>query len=265
MRNSRLLSIVVKSQCRRVFVRKPLDTSLAFVTRFPYQRKGQAIRRILPLFSFLAALASGSGAVLTDELDGWCAQAKKASSIVICSDAELRQQAMARNKLFEQAREKLSPDAYKALTQDQSQWIKSYTATCGVSIDGPVPSLPVPQSVIDCYRRESLARTAQLAERLSEPTTAAPPQAPSIKSIVIDALVRAGIPRPKVEALAAWNECTEDAVDKFADQPESAHTVAEAAVAPARQKNTNTCWRPAITPPIRTPWNKLRCRSFWRA
>jgi uncharacterized protein YecT (DUF1311 family) len=190
------------------------------------------MRRALPLCAILATLASGPVIGHADELDGWCAQAKKASSIVICSDAELRQQVNARNQLFEKARGKLSAQAYKALNDDQSRWIKSYTARCDVSLDGPVPSLPIPQSVIDCYRRESRARTAQLAERLSEPTIAtAPPQAPSTEAVANDALVRAGIPRPEVEAMAAWDECTEAAVDKFADQPESAHTVAEAAMA----------------------------------
>jgi uncharacterized protein YecT (DUF1311 family) len=113
-----------------------------------------------------------------DELDDWCAQVKKASSIVICSDPELRQQAIARNKLFEAARTKLRPDEYKALAEDQSRWVKSYTARCGVSLDGPVPSLPLPQGVIDCYRREARARTDGLAERLSRPgtsTTSLPP------------------------------------------------------------------------------------------
>lgn len=77
-------------------------------------------------------------------MDGWCAQAKKASSIVFCSDPELRQRAIARNQFFETARGKLSPEAYKVLTDDQSRWIKSYTARCGVSIDDPVvPSLPI--------------------------------------------------------------------------------------------------------------------------
>ena len=190
------------------------------------------MRRALPLCAILATLASGPGIGHADELDGWCAQAKKASSIVICSDAELRQQAITRNKLFEAARAKLSPEDYKALTDEQSRWIKAYTALCTISLDGPVPSLPIPQSVIDCYRRQSSARTRYLADRLSEPTTAAaPPQAPSTEAIVNDALVRAGIPRPVVEAMAAWDECTEIAVDKFADQPESAHTVAEAAMA----------------------------------
>jgi len=195
------------------------------------------MRRVLPLCALLAALASQPSAGHADELDGWCAEAKKASSIVICSDTELRHQVNARNQLFEKARAKLSPEAYKALTDEQSLWIKSYTARCGVSLDGPVPSMPLPQSVIDCYRRESRARTAQLAERLSEPTTATAPSSGSIvnearvRAAVNDALIHAGIPRPVVEAMAAWDDCTEAAVDKFADQPESAHTVVEAAMA----------------------------------
>jgi uncharacterized protein YecT (DUF1311 family) len=97
-----------------------------------------------------------------------------ASSIVICSDAELRQQAIDRNKLFDAARAKLSPEAYKALTVDQAQWIKGYTARCGISIADPPPPMPIPQTVIDCYRRESRARTAYLAGYLSEPNPTAP-------------------------------------------------------------------------------------------
>ena len=123
------------------------------------------MRRVLPLCTFLATLASGPSIGHADELDGWCAHAKKASSIVICSDPEVRQQVNARNQLFEKARGKLSQQAYKALTDDQSRWIKSYTARCDVSLDSPVPSLPIPQSVIDCYRLASRTRTTQLAER----------------------------------------------------------------------------------------------------
>jgi uncharacterized protein YecT (DUF1311 family) len=89
------------------------------------------MRRVLPLCAVWAALTFGPGAILADELDGWCAQAKKASSIVTCSDTELRQQTITRNKLFEAARAKLPPETYKALTEDQARWIKSYTARCG--------------------------------------------------------------------------------------------------------------------------------------
>jgi uncharacterized protein YecT (DUF1311 family) len=190
------------------------------------------MRRVLPLCALLAALAPHPNAGYADELDGWCAQAKKASSIVICSDAELRQQVNARNQLFEKARGKLGTQAYKALNDDQSRWIKSYTAGCGVSLDGPVPSLPLPQSVIDCYRRESRARTAELAERLSEPAPSAPAfAAPPSRSVIDDLLLGAGFSRAEVEATAAWEDCTAAAIDEFADQPEQARTVAEAAMA----------------------------------
>jgi uncharacterized protein YecT (DUF1311 family) len=139
--------------------------------------------RVLPFCTLLAVLGSEAGTVKADELDGWCAQVSKASSIVICSDAELRQQAINRNELFETARQSLSPIAYKALSDDQTRWVKAYTARCGISIDGPVPSLPIQQSVIDCYKRESRARTSQLAARLwhevsrSAPTPEPPPAA----------------------------------------------------------------------------------------
>ncbi len=119
--------------------------------------------------ALVAALMCLAGTVRADEMDRWCSQVKKASSIVICSDAHLRGQAIARNKLFETARAKLSSEAYKKLADDQSRWIKSYTAACGVSVDDPPPSLPIPQSVIECYRRASDARTASLAAYLSVP------------------------------------------------------------------------------------------------
>jgi uncharacterized protein YecT (DUF1311 family) len=158
-------------------------------------------------------------------MDGWCGQVKKASSIVICSDAELREQAIARDKLFEAARAKLSPLAYKALTDDQSRWIKTYTARCRVSIDDPPPPMPIPQSVIECYRRESRARTAYLADRLAEPNPVA--AAPSKAQ-----------PPTFNEAMAAWGDCTETAVDKLADQSEPAQIVALAAM--------ETCWLEGI-------------------
>jgi hypothetical protein len=185
-----------------------------------------------------AASAGMPGTAVADDIDAWCAQVKKASSIVTCSDPELRQGAIARNKLFEAARTRLSLDAYKALTEDQQRWIRAYTARCGVSLDDPLPALPIAKPVIDCYRRESQARTAYLASRLAEPTAVSRPEAvpapapqPSTNDVVKDLLVGAGIPRAEVEAQAAWDGCTEAAVDHFADQPEPARTVAEAAMA----------------------------------
>jgi clan AA aspartic protease (TIGR02281 family) len=65
------------------------------------------------------------------------------------------------------------------MMERQSRWVKSYTAQCGVSVDGPVPSLPIPQSVIECYRRESRIQTAALMALFSVPTSQAssPPAA----------------------------------------------------------------------------------------
>lgn len=135
------------------------------------------MRWLLPLCALAIAVVCAPSGAQADDMDGWCAQVKKASSIVTCSDVDLREQAIARNKLFEAARAKLSPAAYRELVADQSRWIKSYTAACGVSVDDPPPPMPIPQSVIDCYRRASRARTAYLSDYLSvpNPITSAPP------------------------------------------------------------------------------------------
>jgi uncharacterized protein YecT (DUF1311 family) len=167
----------------------------------------------------LAVVAAAAGAARADEMDGWCAQVKKASSVVICSDPELRQQALGRNKLFEAVREKLSPEVYKALTADQTHWVKAYTARCGISTDGPVPTLPVPPAVIDCYRRESRARTAELTSRFSGSTTI-PPSQSSVGESSAAAAIAAG---------RSWTECLFAAVDALSAQPEPARTVADAA------------------------------------
>ncbi len=66
----------------------------------------------------VAAFMAGSVTAHADDLDSWCSQVEKASSIIICSDPELRQQAIARNRLFEIARQTLSPAAYKTLSED---------------------------------------------------------------------------------------------------------------------------------------------------
>src|SRR5580700_5738485 len=98
--------------------------------------KGQVMRWIVP-FCALLALTSIPGVIRADEMDGWCAQAKKASSIVICSDPELRQQALTRNKLFDAAKQKLTSEDYTALNAEQTRWVKSYTARCGIGLDDP--------------------------------------------------------------------------------------------------------------------------------
>ena len=51
------------------------------------------------------------------------------------------------------------------------------------------------------------------------------------KEIANDILIDAGMPRAEVEAMDHWDNCTSHAIDLFADQPEPARTVAEAAMA----------------------------------
>lgn len=209
----------------------------------------------------VGVLVAGSAAARADEMDGWCAQVKKASSIVICSDPQLRREAISRNKLFEAARETLSADEYKALTEDQSRWIKSYTARCGVSLDGAVPALPVPQAVIDCYRRESIVRSGDLAYRLAarEAATNPPSGLPKCDSPAGSAIIGGGAggcvleqpapqratalppanaaPPPVAYVLSAqekatvdaWFRCLMEAADALASQPDLARTVTDAA------------------------------------
>jgi uncharacterized protein YecT (DUF1311 family) len=183
----------------------------------------------------LAIAAITAIAARADDLDGSCAQVKKASSVVICSDNELRQQAIARNKLFEAAREKLGPEAYKMLADDQSQWVKTYTARCGIGLDDPVPSLPIPQNIIKCYRLESRYRTAYLEARLRVSTQPLPPSSPQGAPLSPKPLPSG--PEPATPpandnlslAAAAWYECLYQAADALAGQPEFARTVVEAA------------------------------------
>lgn len=167
-----------------------------------------------------------------DELDGWCAQVKKASSVVICSDGELRQQAAARQHFFDKLRETLSPDTYKTLMAEQTRWVKLYTANCGVPIDGAVPAPPIPQNVIECYRQASRARNTWLLSEYGSQSTQ--PNLPSVSlaprtptaPVTAPALTA---PAEWEAAMKAWYGCLNDAVDTLASQPEPAQTVADAA------------------------------------
>lgn len=109
-----------------------------------------------------------SGEDIDDELSGWCDQVKKASSIVLCADRDLRQMVLIRNKIFADARTTISPDAYKHLLAEQTQWVQTYSSFCGVPPDGPEPSQPISSTVIDCYKREAQKRIADLVSRLGQ-------------------------------------------------------------------------------------------------
>jgi hypothetical protein len=57
-----------------------------------------------------------------------------------------------------------------------------------------------------------------------------------IRALTNEIFLNAGIPRAQVEAESAWFDCTDAAVERFADQPEDARTVAEAAMASCSEK-----------------------------
>jgi hypothetical protein len=182
--------------------------------------------RTLVIFLGVVLSLHAAGAA-ADELDVWCSQVKKASSIVICSDAELRQQAAVRQHFFDKLRETLSADAYKTLMADQTRWVKSYTASCGVPIDAAVPQIPIPQSVIECYRQAFRSRNAYLlnaygAQAAAQPTAPATRPAPTLAALAM--------PNSNWQAaMKAWYGCLNEAVDTLASQPEPAQTVADAA------------------------------------
>jgi uncharacterized protein YecT (DUF1311 family) len=184
-------------------------------------------------FMLVLCLLSPAGA---DELDGWCAQVHKASSIIICSDGELRAETLTRQKLFDVLKERLTPEQHKALLAEQSNWVKTYTARCGVSIDAPPPSVPVNRSVVECYLRESRSRTAELTRRyawaIPQELLAGGKPAPPLATI--SPPVASPTPRPTTSAttdvvLEAWYTCLYDAADTLSEQPEPASVVVEAA------------------------------------
>ena len=117
----------------------------------------------------LALVAMIAAPARADELDAWCAQVTLPSSAAICSDPILRQEAVARQKLFETARAKLSAPAYEALTNEQARWANAYTARCGASVNTRPTVKLISPTLLDCYRRESRRFTAYLAKRLGRP------------------------------------------------------------------------------------------------
>jgi uncharacterized protein YecT (DUF1311 family) len=168
------------------------------------------MQRIVSLCALLAALTFGTGAAKADEMDEWCSQAKKASSIFICSDLELRLEAVARGKLFESAKATLSPAQYKVLMEEQAAWVREYTAFCGVALDGLPPPLPIPPTIINCYRRESRDRTTKLAARLPRPqeTPISPQPTPSFSpTTVAPAPAPTSVPRLKDTGYDMYLSC----------------------------------------------------------
>src|SRR6266446_1089854 len=114
---------------------------------------------MLIVLGVLTALAVGTVNARADELDARCAKATKASSMVVCSDPELRQQALARNALFEVAQRKLSADEYETLS---APWAKCLIEAADALVDQPERARTVVDAAfVSCEEYETAFRQAQ--------------------------------------------------------------------------------------------------------
>ena len=124
--------------------------------------------------AFLIGIASSfvlnAGSARSDDMSdmaNWCAsKATAPSSVVICSDPELRRMAIIRTKIFADARSNLTDEDMNQLQADQNHWIHEYTATCGAPVNGPPVNLPVSQEIVSCYKVAGRERLAELLRRL---------------------------------------------------------------------------------------------------
>jgi len=90
-----------------------------------------------------------------------------------------------------------------------------------------VPSLPIPQSVVECYQQASRARSVYLLNAYG--AQAAQSASPGTSPLLSEP-VAPGPRKPEWEAaMSAWYACLYDATDALAGQPEPAQTVADAA------------------------------------
>jgi uncharacterized protein YecT (DUF1311 family) len=125
--------------------------------------------------SFLLVAAIGITAFLSpapahaddmSDMADWCTRATAPSSIVICSDLELRRMAVVRNKIFADARAHFTPEDMKDLNEDQNHWIHEYTAECGASVNGP--PVRVSQDIVDCFKQAGRERVAELVRNVRD-------------------------------------------------------------------------------------------------
>lgn len=162
------------------------------------------------------------------ELDGWCAQATRPSSIVICADPELRHLAILRTKLFIDAKRNLPAGQYQNLLNYQNLWIRNYTSACGAAVDGPPVAVPVPQNIIDCYREAGRERVTFLISYLkAEIPYYTPPDTPNNaiereRQAAIEQNAKAEAAERAARALAAEQAAKEAAQAKAEEERQQA-------------------------------------------
>jgi predicted aspartyl protease len=109
------------------------------------------------IIAFIMSMALGAAVAAAFD----CAGVTLPSSSVICSDPELMQLADERQEAFNEARARVGEDRFPQLWEDQKAWVRSYASACGVPADSPAP-IPVPTSVVACFKQAALARIAYL-------------------------------------------------------------------------------------------------------
>ena len=82
---------------------------------------------------WLASLFGGALLLVGSNAFGFeCTGVKLASNVVICSDPELIRVADERQTAANEARDRLSPEQFRKLLDEQKSWIAWYSASCGV-------------------------------------------------------------------------------------------------------------------------------------
>lgn len=104
-------------------------------------------------FFLLCVVLTGSEAMAFN-----CSGITLPSSIVVCSDPDLTRLADERQQIYNESRSRLTPEQQSALWEDQKAWVRSYPTACGVAPDSP-PAIPVPPSIIECFKRSAEARS----------------------------------------------------------------------------------------------------------
>jgi hypothetical protein len=110
---------------------------------------------IVSLVVLLTLAGRGSAAVFD------CSGVTLPSSIVICSDPDLTRLAGERQEIYQETLSRLRPEQRARLWEDQKAWVRSYASACGVPPDS-LPPIPVPSSVIECFKRAAEARAVYL-------------------------------------------------------------------------------------------------------
>jgi uncharacterized protein YecT (DUF1311 family) len=200
-----------------------------------------------------ACLAAFPGVALADDMSDitdWCAKATRPSSVVICSDPELRRMAVIRNKIMGDARAHFSPEDMQEFSRDQNNWIHEYTASCGADTNGPAINPPIKPEIIDCYRRAGRDRVAEMVRAVREVVAdyKAPvidgnpsqPPVPKDASLPASPPKAASLPAPPLSLDEAWHRIEKGSDWHATDADFDAYIRIVSADIPQKQERLNS-------------------------